>query len=601
MKSRSLKRRKALFGVDGAITAAATIGAAVMQANATRDAARQQAEAIRQQAQTQSQIMDKTNANNNALQQKNIDFTRQQNEQNRQLQNNIQMTLQMMTGQQNSANRREANKIQLKRGGKLANQSSLRGVSNLPFVVTDGGGVIPIGTTPEGFNLYELYGNDHEHYHKTRSGKAKTGVGIKFANGETIEGEGNQNSNNGELLLTTPNDALFISKHSIKGFNPANAVRAGMNPIVAFNTQEAIKDRYGLSDDGKSNRRLPVKKMTSGGIMPFDISYEYNPLDFATSNTATAALINRPSLKCGGRKRAANGGDTLGWNLLGAGLTGLGNFGGALINMGANRRASSILSGAYTDAANAMIDAYSRMGGIDMSNIRREDYAASHAMANVLTPRVNVNPRLELVNRNASAQTRAVNNNTLSSAARLNRLAGISDRAQQMRNEIYADAANRENQMGQANMQQINQVAMENARLDTQANQAYGNAYLNLLQYNNDIENEKLAGIGQARANSIMGIGETRANTRLANAQALGAAITGTAEGFGNALTSYAKYKEDYANTLAGANMSNLYSIRDSGSPWQRRLAQEEIERRQRRFNSDYNQVINHFVNSYYY
>ena len=141
----------------------------------------------------------------------------------------------------------------------------------MPFKVTDGGGVIPVGVTPEGFNLYEVIGNDHNHYHKTKSGKHKTGVGFKFANGSVIEGEGNQKSGQGEYLMTTPNDAVFISKHSINGFNPAQAVNNGMNPLQAFQLQEYIKAANGISDDGKHNVNPPFKKniaMTGTSLNP---------------------------------------------------------------------------------------------------------------------------------------------------------------------------------------------------------------------------------------------------------------------------------------------------------------------------------------------
>ena len=115
----------------------------------------------------------------------------------------------------------------------------------MPFVVTDGGTVIPIGRTPEGYDIYEILGNDHEHYHKAQGGKNKTGVGIKFADGNVIEGEGNQNTNQGEYMLQTPNAAYFISKHSIAGFNPAKAINMGMHPLAAFNIQEQIKQING--------------------------------------------------------------------------------------------------------------------------------------------------------------------------------------------------------------------------------------------------------------------------------------------------------------------------------------------------------------------
>ena len=280
-------RPKAMLGADGAIMAAATLAAAGIGAVSTANAAKQQAEAMTQSAKTQADALKLQNDNANKNQEQMIAFTKEQNEINRDLQKDVQMNLQLLTGQQNTNQLRDAAKIQVKRGGsmrrKLRNTPTtfLRGRNgNLPFTVTDGGDVLPIGTTPEGYDLYEIIGNDHEHYHKAQGGKNKTGVGIKFANSGVIEGEGNQNSNQGELMLVTPDDAKFISKHTLKGFNPAQAVMAGANPILVFNQQEAIKDAYGISDDGKSDTSTPVRRIRPyGGITTLNISPDLS-LDF---------------------------------------------------------------------------------------------------------------------------------------------------------------------------------------------------------------------------------------------------------------------------------------------------------------------------------
>ena len=266
------RRPKAPFGSEEAailssagINVAGTLAAANIGAKATKDAAKQQATATINAATKQANSIKEQANRARELQQESQEFTKEQNAENRELQKDIQMNLQMLTGQQNVNDRLEAAKIQVRNGGsirrKLAQQNPytlLRGSysqTNMPFAVTDGGGVIPLGSTPEGFDLYELYGNDHEHYHKAQGGKNKTGVGLKFANGKTIEGEGNQNSNQGEYVLVTPNDAMFISKHSIKGFNPATAVNNGMHPLEAFVTQEQIKAANNISDSGKTPRR----------------------------------------------------------------------------------------------------------------------------------------------------------------------------------------------------------------------------------------------------------------------------------------------------------------------------------------------------------
>lgn len=202
-------RPKAIFGSEAAavlaaagINVAGTMAASAINANATKKAAQDQARATIQAAQRQSQAIKDQTAKSREYQQEAQEFTREENAENRELQNQILMQLQMLTGQQNVNDRLEASKIKVKAGGSTrrrlrsagGTQFLLRG-GNMPFQVTDGGAVLPVGVTPEGYDLYEILGNDHEHYHKTRGGKYKSGVGIKFADGNVVEGEGNQKKN----------------------------------------------------------------------------------------------------------------------------------------------------------------------------------------------------------------------------------------------------------------------------------------------------------------------------------------------------------------------------------------------------------------------
>ena len=314
-------RPKALFGEEGAailaaagISAAATTAGAALSAKASKDAAKQQADATIAQAQKQAEALSRQNE----VQKENIvkqqDFVKEQYEKNRDIARDTQMLLQQQMGLENTNARLEASKIKVKFGGnankRLRSMPTfpLRGGLNIPFKVTDGGDTKFIGKTPEGYDLYELHGNDHEHYHKAQGGKNKTGVGIKFLhdNGivNTIEGEGNQNTNQGEYMLTMPNDALFISKHNIRGFNPAKAINRGMHPLLAYQLQEQAK--------GKGSR--PVGKMLVGGdlstnmlmgsITPnTDYSYD-NMIPTVVENTF---IDNNKKLKYGGRTKAITG------------------------------------------------------------------------------------------------------------------------------------------------------------------------------------------------------------------------------------------------------------------------------------------------------
>ena len=112
-------RPRAQFGADGAIMAAATLAAAGINAASSASAAKKQAEAIEASSRTQADALKLQNENANKNQEQMIAFTKEQNERNRDLQKDIQMNLQLLTGQQNTNELREAAKIQVKRGGSM--------------------------------------------------------------------------------------------------------------------------------------------------------------------------------------------------------------------------------------------------------------------------------------------------------------------------------------------------------------------------------------------------------------------------------------------------------------------------------------------------
>lgn len=590
-------RRKAFLGSDGAIMAAATIAAAGITAAATAASAKSQAKAMTESAKTQAQSIKDQTTNSNNLQKEQLAFTRSQNQENRQQQQDIQTTLQLMAGQENMNDRMERNKMQVKLGGKPKRRSiTAPFYGGAQFQVTDGGGVIPISTTPDGYGLYELYGNDHEHYHKTSGGKNKTGVGIKFNDGSIIEGEGNQNTNQGELLYVTPNDAMFISKHSIDGFNPTEAVKNGVHPIQAFNIQEILKARKGLNDDGskaKCGKRRSIKRIM-GGITPVidQANMTQNPNNgtgsvaggviYGINNSTTSPVedINyniakcgkRIHLKCGGRKKAPlgfnflrnlipgggvtgslgsggvyntqhnNGGNTgtkgnSFWNnYAGATYNAAGNLLGAGISTFGNMWAANRLGKAYNKAGNILADAYSQMHGIDMSELKMEDYAAPHTLAVIRDANnISYDPQRERVRRNSDSERREINRGTLSSAARQQRLAATNDRMLQKISEVDATENNAREQIRQGNAERITQTAQENANRDAQARKDFGAQRMSLLQYNNDIENTKIAGIAQARADALTQSSTAHAQGLQSSMSAIGSALTASGNAFGRA------------------------------------------------------------------
>lgn len=557
-------RHKAFLGADGSIVAAATLTAAAMNTAATLNSAKAQAKAMIENAKTQAKSIEEQTNNNNNLQTEQINFTRSQNQENRQQQQDIQTTLQLLAGQENMNDRMERNKMQVKLGGKLKRRSiTTPFYGGGQFQITDGGGVIPISVSPDGYGLYELFGNDHEHYHKTSSGKNKTGVGIKFNDGSVVEGEGNQNTNQGELLYVTPNDAMFISKHSIDGFNPTEAVKQGVHPVQAFNIQEILKARKGLNDDGskaKCGKRRSLKRLMGGyspaieqanmtqnpsngtGLVSGGVIYAVNnkttsPVE-ESQYTNIAKCGKRITLKCGGRRKAALGYSKTGfWNDYGGAVANTaGNILGAGISTIGNFIASNKLSKAYNEAGNILANAYSQMHGIDLSEIKREDYAAPHTLAVVRDANnINYNPQRERIRRNSASERREINRGTLSSAARQQRLAATNDRMLQNISELSSNENTVKEQIRQGNAERITQTAQANADRDVQANKDYTGTMLQGMMYNNDIENTKITGSAQARADALTQSSTLRATALQNSANAIGSALTASGNAFGRA------------------------------------------------------------------
>ena len=624
-------RKKAAFGSEEAailaaagINSAATAAAAVVGSNATKEAARNQASATIASAQKQAQAIKEQNLKSKELQQESQAFIKDQNAENRELQKDIQMQLAMLTGQQNVNNRLEASKLVVKNGGRTKPRYSLRG-NNTAFKVTDGGYVIPVGNTPEGYNLFEIRGNDHEHYHKTPGGKNKTGVGIKFADGNVIEGEGNQNSNQGEYMLQTPYAAYFISKHNIAGFNPAKAVNMGMHPLAAYSIQEQQKQLNGITDDGKKvSSPVENNKKLAGGLMP-NLYTMYNQtgpqlgVDTVGDTVVGVAYAsqNKNQMKCGGKKRTLKCGgkvrkkayngtikldiqpinsipifnkstvkprfttpslttpsltipsytkssnsfwNNIGADLLGAGISSLSNLGGAFITADANKYASNKLAEAYNTSAGILADAYRSLQTIDPNSIKREDFRAAHAMPALQAPISLAAPQIAAVNRQLQRRLSNAGKYSASSAAAQNRMASAEVDAQDIKNKIYAADQEQMQKILQANADRVTQASMQNAQLDTEANKQFSSAYLNLLQYNNDIENQKILGAAGALSEGSTNAASVIANAHTANATAWNNALINSGQSFANTLSSMATRKADLEKVMLGAS-GNTRSI----------------------------------------
>ena len=636
-------RKKAALGSESAAiitasltNAAATAAAAAVGASATKDAANKQAQATTAAAQRQAQAIKAQTENSKEYQLQAQNFIKDQNAESRELQKDIQMQLQMLTGQQNVNDRLEDSKLVVRNGGMIKPRYSLQG-NNMPFRVTDGGYVVHRGTTPEGYDLFEARGNDHEHYHKAPGGKYKTGVGIKFKDGNVLEVEGNQHTVQGEYILLTPSEAYAISKHTMAGFNPAKAVNMGMHPLVAFNIQEQIKQINGIPDDGKKTSS-PVEnnKKLAGGLTHniYDMYNQTTPkLETDTvGDTAVGVAYasqdknqmkcggKKRTLKCGGkvRKKAEDGfyhwfsnpaynsytpytklpdttivnpsaGTTINWgtgditlpnntivtsnttkpvttkssgsfwnnigaDLMGAGLSSLDNIGGAWITSNANRYAANKLAEAYNTSSNLLADAYRNLKTIDLNSIKREDYAAAHAMPALQAPISQSAAPIAMVNRQLQRRLSNAGKYSASSAAAQNRMASAEVDAQDTKTKVYSADQEQMQKIRQANAERVTQAAMQNAQNDIEASKQYSNAYLNLLQYNNDIENQRLLGAAGALSEGATNAAGAIANAHTANATAWNNAMVNSGQSFANTLSAMATRKADLEKVMLGAS-----------------------------------------------
>lgn len=564
-KLRNMKcRRRAPFGSQevatltaAGINAAATLVSAGIASKATKDSAKQQADAINSQAIKQSNALAEQNRKNKELQEQSIEFMREENAENRAIQKDMQMQLQMAMGQQNTNDRLEASKIKVKNGGKVKRLKSAKPNSNnLNFSVTDGGGVAFLGNTPEGYELYELYGNDHEHYHKAQNGKSKTGVGIKFEDGEVIEGEGNQNTSSGEKLLVTPDNGYFISKHTIKGFNPAKAIDNGLHPMVAFQMQESIKNKYNIPDDGRKAKigtslRLkdikPYKNYTGNYVdaiaqVPID-----NNSFTKESNVIPEAV---PSNKGNGSINWGN----FGSNLASAGIESLGNIGASIISTRANRQAAGLLGQAYANAGARLADAYRNLQTIDTNLLSRDDFSAGKVLPAIQAPVSFAQNKVTEVNRQLQRRLSDARKYSLSGASAQSRARQAEIDAMDMKNKIYSEDERQMQAIRQANAERITQAAATNAQLATAANKDYGENRLRLAMYNNEIVNDRITKPVEALADSAIQSANAHANALVANGQTWGNAITSSSKAFANTLSDYSRLKFEYDNELSGAD-----------------------------------------------
>lgn len=638
-KRNSLKRTKAQFG-DGAMIAAATLAAAGMttaatavaakqQADATKQAATNQAQAIRQSAQLSSKALTEQNNNNTENVQRQIDNQKQTVESQNEIFRDMNMNLALAAGQQNAEQRKEQSKIVVKYGGNMNKRRKLR---NMGVILQDNSYLIPVGDGAfllRGGSPTNPQDQTHSNSHKnTKRDSRNKGSYLKL-NGEEIEAEAGGFNTTGEII--DPLRGIVLSQRNIlpNGSSPVEEVLSGVPIDQAYAEQEYAKALLGLDNNDNSKAKYDYRKRL-GARQERQFNNWWlknapagtNPDDYITDYRAAFAAgtprYNRYKLKCGGRVKAANGfnynfandylanpnyynndvnystykgnnsskGGGSGWGAAAASLGGaalglIGNFIGAGIQNSANNYAARVLGDAYNQRANYLTDAYNKMHGVDIDSALEDFGNAAHAIANVRAGRFNINPQLVQNERNMLRQQRDINRTTLSGAARQSLLnAAILQRAD-ADSRAYAEQANRVEAINQANISELNKTANENADRDTQMLTQRGNLKAQLLQYNNDIENDKLLGIANAQSDAVMGRAETSSTARTAGASAWANALVGSTQGINNAITGLANRRFQLQSALlgstAGARASyyaNMSSKRDANIEYNNLLNQ---------------------------
>lgn len=478
------KRPKAFLGLAASIAtpmlfnAGASLLSSLIGAGSNYLSQKSEAQAIEDAAKTNADAIAEQNRINTENQQKMIDFQKGEYARMRNDMMRYQLRGQLQAGAQNRIAREEAGRFQLRNGGKrrLNNISSFLWGWNSPSIhTTDGGILIPTGTTEDGYPVFKAVGDTHNQKHKTNTGKYKTGIGVKIPGKETIEVE------NGEDVILTPNSLLVNSRRNVGGeFNPVLATQQGMDPIDAHIIQENIKDTKGLKDD--AGNKTPVRRLRYAGRRKAALGDLLKFNNLVDNYNSYMASRNNPVFNLNDIEKTMNNGFwwNTGANVLGAAVTGLGNYLGYR-NM---RRA---LKNAY-DYSESRIN---QMHGIDPNVLSSVDFSTGHAMAAIQAPRVYTGAERSAAERVLHRSLRNINNGTLSSAAAQQRRAIAGSDYIDTINQIQNNANKLQQGIISDNMNRITDVSKTNAQLDAQSRRDYASNMLNLLQYNNDIENDK--------------------------------------------------------------------------------------------------------------
>lgn len=314
-KSRKrLCRKKAAFGVDGAIMAAATMQAAAMQVAATIQSAKEQATATKLSAMQQAQATQQSgqiNANSikeqSELSKENVEKQIQTQKDTIESQNDIlkemNMNLALQAGRQNTEDRKKESKIVVKYGGKLSKRKRFanRGkdiVSGLKF--EDKGYTIPLGN---GLSLLQggspsqpqQQTHDNKHYNPV-TGNTNSGLYFTTPQGRKIEAEGGilGTDKPGEIY-DRENNMIYSQRHFLRdGSSPVEKILAGVPKEQVAVEQEVTKAQKGLGDydKAKCGKRLKyggrIKAIV--GLNPYEYRNQASLLQPQTTTTFIPSL-----------------------------------------------------------------------------------------------------------------------------------------------------------------------------------------------------------------------------------------------------------------------------------------------------------------------
>ena len=161
-----------------------------------------------------------------------------------------------------------------------------------------------------------------------------------------------------------------------------------------------------------------------------------------------------------------------------------------------------------------------------------------------------------------------IKRNTASGAARLNRLGTLQTGVNQAKNEIYNQAALRADEIRKSNAELLTKTSIANADRDAKSASDYLNARLALAQYNNDIANERITGVAQTQADTILNKAGVKASTLQNNANSWANGIANGIGGIGDAFATNAKMRAEERMALIGANYNNLLKYSKLKKDW---------------------------------